>query len=116
MYGMSTHDGYTEILNGIKIKTINYGESTLMTEFLLDQNAVLPEHSHQHEQTGYLVKGKIKLFIGDSQKELKPGDSWNIPSNVRHKAEIIEDSVAIEVFSPCREDYKKFVNAEDIFE
>ena len=35
----------------------------------------------------------------------KPGDSWCIPGNVEHRAEVAQDSVAIEVFSPVREDY-----------
>lgn len=39
---------------------------------------------------------------------------WTILSNVKHKAEILEDSVAIEVFSPRREDYIKYENKEDI--
>jgi quercetin dioxygenase-like cupin family protein len=34
-----------------------------------------------------------------------PGDSWNIPMNVTHGAKVLEDSMAIEVFSPLREDY-----------
>jgi quercetin dioxygenase-like cupin family protein len=45
-----------------------------------------------------------------------PGDNWSVPSNSKHKAEIIEDSVAIEVFSPARDDYKRYVNGEDIEE
>jgi quercetin dioxygenase-like cupin family protein len=86
----------------------------LMTEFLLQKDAVLPEHSHPNEQTGYLVKGKIRLFVGDAVRDLVPGDSWNITNDVKHRAEILEDSVAIEVFSPVREDYLKFANDFDI--
>lgn len=108
MFGKKTTDGYTEVIPGIKIKTICYGKNTLMTEFLLKKDAELTEHHHKHEQTGYLVSGKIRLFIGEESRELNPGDSWNIPADIIHKAEIIEDSVAIEVFSPCREDYLKF--------
>ena len=37
--------------------------------------------------------------------EAKPVDSWCIPGNIEHGAEILADSVAIEVFSPVREDY-----------
>lgn len=85
-----------------------------MTEFLLQKGAILPEHSHPYEQTGYLVKGKLRLYIGDESKELVPGDSWNIAKDVLHKAEVLEDSVAIEVFSPVREDYLKFANSKDI--
>jgi len=114
MYGIQSDDGYVEILEGIRIKTINYGKDTLMTEFLLKKDALLIEHAHPFEQTGYLVNGAIKLYIDGSGKVLRPGDSWNIPSNVKHKAEILEDSIAIEVFNPCREDYLKFVNETDI--
>jgi quercetin dioxygenase-like cupin family protein len=33
------------------------------------------------------------------------GASWCIPADVLHDAEILEDSVAIEIFSPVRPDY-----------
>ena len=114
MFGKSSDNGYTEVLTGIQIKTIVYRESTLMTEFKLRKDAVLIEHTHVHEQTGYLVKGKIRLFIGDTNKVMNPGDSWCVSSNVRHRAEILEDSIALEIFSPCREDYLKYVCKEDV--
>ena len=114
MYGRHSEEGYIKIIDGIRIKTINYGKNTLMAEFLLEKGALLTEHSHPYEQTGYLVKGKIKLCIGGSEKILSPGDSWNIVSDEKHKAEILEDSVAIEIFNPCRQDYLKYVNQEDV--
>jgi len=114
MFGIASKNGYNEILPGIKIKTLCHGESTLMTEFQLLKNAILPEHSHPYEQSGYLVGGNIKLIIGENFRILFPGDSWSIPAGVSHFAEILADSVAIEVFSPAREDYLKFVNHEDI--
>jgi len=114
MYGKHSENGYAEIIKGIRIKTLCYGESMLMTEFLLHEGTILPEHSHPNEQTGYLVKGKIRLFIGEVVRELIAGDSWNINKDVIHRAEILEDSVAIEVFSPVREDYLKFIYDSDI--
>ncbi len=76
-----------------------------MTEFLLAEGSTLPRHSHPHEQTGYLVKGRIRLAIGEEEREMCPGDSWCIPSGVEHGALSLEDSVALEVFCPVREDY-----------
>jgi len=101
------HDpsGYKAALPGIQIKTICYGARTLMTEFLLERGSTLPRHSHPHEQTGYLVRGHIRLKIGAQEHDVRPGDSWCIPSAVEHGAQILEDSVAVEVFSPVREDY-----------
>jgi quercetin dioxygenase-like cupin family protein len=113
MYGISSEKGYTEVMPGIKMKNLCYGEKMNLTKFILKKNALLPEHNHENEQTGYLVKGKIRLFINNISRELKPGDSWNIKSNEKHKAEILEDSVAIEVFSPQRADYLPFLNIED---
>jgi quercetin dioxygenase-like cupin family protein len=97
--------GYKTPLSGIRMKTICYGERTLMTEFVLEQGSTLPVHSHPYEQTGYLVQGHIRLRIGAREHEVRPGDSWCIPSGEEHGAQILEDSVAVEVFSPVREDY-----------
>ena len=116
MFSIASRNGYKEIINGISIKTLSYGENSLLVEFLLKKDAALPEHKHINEQTGYLVKGSIRLFIDGKSKVLHPGDSWTILSNLKHRAEILEDSVAIEVFSPRREDYLKYENKEDIFE
>jgi quercetin dioxygenase-like cupin family protein len=98
-------EGYKTALPGIRMKTLCYGERTLMTEFLLERGSTLPGHSHPHEQTGYLVQGHMRLRIGDAEHEVRPGDSWCIPSGVEHGAQILADSVAVEVFSPVREDY-----------
>lgn len=100
-----SEEGYKVAVEGIEQKTLVHGEKTLMTEFLLKKGSLLPLHSHPHEQTGYLVSGHIRLCVGDETFDVKPGDSWCVPGDVEHNAEIIEDSVAIEVFSPVREDY-----------
>jgi len=101
------HDdgGYNLPIPGIEQKTLVYGEKTLMTEFLLKKGSILPRHAHPHEQTGYLVKGRIRLSINSEEYDAEPGDSWCIPGGVEHGAKIIEDAIAVEVFSPVREDY-----------
>ena len=105
MFLKKSEDGYHIATAGIERKTLAYGDQTLMTEFVLQRGSVLPAHSHPHEQTGYLVKGRILLTIGTDQYDVRPGDSWCIPGGVEHSGDIMEDAVAIEVFSPVREDY-----------
>ena len=105
MFEKQTSDGYKPALAGIAQKTLVHGDKTLMVEFRLQKNAALPLHAHPHEQTGYLVRGRMRLTIGDCVHEVMPGDSWCIPGGVRHCAQSLEDSVAVEVFSPVREDY-----------
>ena len=105
MFCKASKSGYKQVLPGIKLKTLVYGEKTLFSEFRLEADSALPKHSHLHEQTGYLVKGRIRLTIGQQTFEVGPGDCWCIPGNTDHSAEILEDSLAVEVFSPVREDY-----------
>ena len=105
MFQKHGDEGYRSALPGIEQKTLVYGVKTLMTESLLKKGHTVPRHSHPYEQTGYLVKGGLRLAIGPDEKEVSPGDAWCIPDGVEHGAEILEDSVAIEVFSPVRKDY-----------
>jgi quercetin dioxygenase-like cupin family protein len=105
MFLKKSGDGYLHPVTGIRQKTLVFGQNTLMTEFILDAGSTLPRHSHPHEQTGYLVAGHIRLWIDDMPFECRPGDSWCIPGNTAHSADILENSIAVEVFSPVREDY-----------
>ena len=105
MFYKRTHDEYIQALPGIERKTLVYGDKTLTAEFRLAKGSQLPLHSHPQEQTGYLISGRMQFFIGDAVYDVEPGDSWCVPGNVEHRAEILADSVAVEVFSPLREDY-----------
>ena len=98
-------EGYREVLDGVHLKTIVHGEHTLMTEIRLAKGAVVPEHEHTQEQTGYLISGSLRFFSGDEEEIAVPGDSWNLPGGFPHGAEALEDTVVVEVFSPVREDY-----------
>lgn len=105
MFYKQGNSGYRQAVQGVWMKTLVYGEQTLLTQFHLEAGFTLPRHAHEHEQTGYLVSGNIRLTIGETTYDAGPGDSWCIPGNVEHSAMIIVDSVAVEVFSPVRQDY-----------
>jgi quercetin dioxygenase-like cupin family protein len=105
MFYKRNPNGYKPVLEGIQLKTLVYGDKTLFSEFKMKTGSQLPRHSHPQEQTGYLVSGHIRLTIGKETFDVEPGDSWNVPCSMEHQAEILADSVAIEVFSPLREDY-----------
>jgi quercetin dioxygenase-like cupin family protein len=98
--------GYVNAMDGIRRKTLVFGANMLQTEFRLEGGKTLTMHRHPQEQTGYLVSGHIVLTIDGESYDLSPGDSWSIPGDTDHGARVLEDSIAIEVFSPVREDYK----------
>jgi quercetin dioxygenase-like cupin family protein len=105
MIAKGSPEGFREVLDGVLLKTIVYGDHTLMTEVRLARGAVVPEHEHTQEQTGYLISGSLRFFSGDQQEIAVPGDSWSFPGGCSHGAEALEDTVVLEVFSPLREDY-----------
>ena len=101
----ATHEGYIKVTDGVERKTLVFGKNTLLTEFRLEKGKMLPVHKHPYEQTGYLVSGHLVLIIDGQKHDMTPGGSWSILGGVEHGAEIVENSVAVEVFSPLREDY-----------
>jgi quercetin dioxygenase-like cupin family protein len=105
MIRQASQRGYQPALPGIGRKTLVYGARTLLTEFRMRKGSALPRHAHAAEQTGYLVSGHIRLTVGHRTVDMRPGDSWSIPSGTQHGAAVLEDSVAIEVFSPVRKEY-----------
>ena len=98
-------EGFIPAVPGIQRKTLVYGDSTLMSKFTMQKGSQLPLHSHPNEQTGYLISGHIQLIVGETIMDALPGDAWNIPAGQPHRAEVIEDSVVLEIFSPVRPDY-----------
>jgi quercetin dioxygenase-like cupin family protein len=96
---------YRQPLEGISFKSLAYGEKTHLTEFRLEKGSNIPKHAHRHEQTGYLISGKMKFTIDNEVFMAEAGDGWNIPGEVEHSVEVLENAVVIEVFSPAREDY-----------
>ena len=113
MFKQSKPTGHTEVITGIHLKTLVYGDHTLMTEVKLDKGAVIPPHSHPHEQTGYLVSGQLEFVVNGEHITTKPGDSWNIAGDQEHSATAIEETIVVEVFSPVREDYLPYFNQDE---
>jgi quercetin dioxygenase-like cupin family protein len=94
-----------EVRPGIIRRTLNEGERTMLVEFHLAKGGRIAAHAHPHEQIGYLVSGRLRCRIGQTSMELSAGDSWCVPPNVEHEAEVLEDAIAIDVFSPPRDEY-----------
>jgi quercetin dioxygenase-like cupin family protein len=107
MFTKKSDPEFKAVLDGVRFKTMALGLKTHLTEFHLAKGSVIPAHTHPHEQTGYIISGRLVFNIGGETFEAGPGDAWNIAGGVEHAVDVPEDSVVIEVFSPPREDYLK---------
>lgn len=95
-----------EMLPGITRRTLGWGDRMLLVEITLREGGLVPPHSHPHEQIGYLLKGQLEFTIGDAKTVVSAGDGYTIAGGATHSALALVDSVAVEVFSPVREEYK----------
>ena len=94
--------------------TFVHGEGVTLTHWTLGKDAILPSHSHHHEQISYVVSGKMcfELESGEA-KVLEPGDFAVFASNETHGGVALETSVVLDAFSPAREDFKAEMGWKD---
>ncbi|MCA9977929.1 MAG: cupin domain-containing protein [Anaerolineales bacterium] len=105
MFTKATTGGYKELLPGVHLKTLVYGDKSLLSQFWFEKGAKIPTHQHPQEQTGYLISGRLAFIVAGEAIVAEAGDSWSIPGDVPHSADVLEEAIVIEVFSPVREDY-----------
>ena len=82
-----------------------HGETMTIARLEMKQGSFVPEHSHHNEQITTIEKGRLKFVFGGKEVVIGAGESLQIPPHIPHSAEALEDSVAVDVFSPPREDW-----------
>lgn len=93
------------IFPGVEIRT-SAGKGMMLSVVRFEPNSVVAEHSHPHEQMGYLLEGHLEFTVGGVTRLLGPGDMWRIPGWVVHSVRALDEpAVALDVFHPIREDY-----------
>jgi len=84
------------------------GERVMLTHVYLKKGGVVPRHAHENEQITYVLEGGLRFWIGHDESEVidvRAGEVLHIPSYVEHKAEALEDTLDVDIFSPPRQDW-----------
>ena len=84
------------------------GERMMLAHVYLKQGAIVPRHAHENEQLTYILEGALRFWIGEDEAqviEVRAGEVLHIPSHVPHKAEALEDTLDVDIFSPPRQDW-----------
>ncbi len=93
------------IFPGVDIFT-TAGKNIMLSVVHLEQDSLVLDHSHPHEQMGCLIEGQLEFTIGAVTRMLKPGDIWRIPGGIVHRVRAVGGpAVALDVFHPIRDDY-----------
>ena len=89
-----------------------YSEKMMLAHVYLKKGAIVPAHDHINEQFTYVLSGTLRFWLGehadapgDVYTDVGAGDVLVIPSNVRHRAEALEDTLDVDIFNPPRQDW-----------
>jgi len=99
-------------LNGVKMgegvtRRVLSGKNLMLVLVEFEPGAVVPSHSHPHEQIGYVVSGRLRFTAEGVTRELGPGGVYSFAEGEEHAAEAVgsEPALAIDVFTPIRDDF-----------
>jgi quercetin dioxygenase-like cupin family protein len=90
------------------------GERTMLAHVYLKKGCIVPRHQHENEQLTYILDGSLKFWIGEDEKKvmvIRSGEVLHIPSMVWHKAEALEDTLDVDIFTPPRQDWLEKTDA-----
>lgn len=96
---------WIDIVPGIRRQTITAGTTMYQMRAELKAGSRLPEHHHPQEQIMHLVSGRLRVFAGGAEREMRAGESIYLASDMPHAVDVLEDSQVIDTFSPPRDDY-----------
>ena len=112
MSGPATHFRWIDLprerVTDLLDRRLITGKTMMLAHVYLKKGCIVPRHSHVNEQLTYVLEGCLRLWVGEDlgqMVDVKAGEVLLIPSNVPHKAEALEDTLDVDVFSPPRQDW-----------
>lgn len=98
-------DAKKRTFKGVSLDSLAVGEKSMVTKMNYVVGNYADQHTHPHEQCGYVISGKYRMTVEDKEFILNAGDSYAVPGNVPHSFKVLEAGEVVDVFTPHREDY-----------
>jgi len=83
-------------------------ERMMLSHVYLKKGCIVPQHSHENEQLSWILEGVLRFWLGEDESEVvdvAAGEVLHIPSHLPHKAEALETTLDVDIFSPPRQDW-----------
>lgn len=90
---------------GLKRRVLAYNDKLFLAEHEMVKGWSGAMHSHPHDQIVYVVHGHLRVTCQGKTFDVRTGGTFVVRGGVQHGASAIEESLVIDVFTPCREDY-----------
>jgi quercetin dioxygenase-like cupin family protein len=91
--------------SGLKRRVLAYNDKLFLAEHQMAKGWVGKVHSHPHDQIVYVVHGHLRIQCQGTIFDMRTGDTFVVRGGVEHDASAIQDSLVVDIFTPCREDY-----------
>ena len=86
-------------------RQVLHTETMTVARIVLAAGAVVPGHAHVNEQVTTVLEGRLRFVVDGREHIVVAGESVFLPANAQHEVEALSDAVALDVFSPVREDW-----------
>ncbi len=94
-----------EQLNALTSRKAIHTEQMTIARLRLRKGSIVPMHHHSNEQVTMLESGVLRFEVAGEEVVLRAGDVLRIPPDAPHMVETLEDSMALDLFTPRREDW-----------
>ena len=94
-----------EPMNALITRQYLVGTNVMLARIVLKKGARVPMHHHFHEQISHVVAGALNFTIDGKEVVVRAGEILTIPPDVPHQVIALEDSVALDIFNPPRQDW-----------
>lgn len=89
---------------GAFVTQVVAGDRMSVQHFRAEPGPCSPEHSHEHEELGFIAEGSWTITVNGDEQTAEAGDVYRIPGGEPHSSENPGDqaTVGIQIFSPPR--------------
>lgn len=94
-----------EQMTPLVTRQVIHASSITIARIVINAGGAVPTHSHMNEQVMNIISGRMKVVVDGAEMVLHGGQTLVLPPHVPHSVVAIEDTVAVDVFSPAREDW-----------
>lgn len=107
---MKVHDLNTqpgEQMSELVYRQVVHSGQMTVSKLALKPGAVVPLHHHENEQLSIVLRGRLRFLFPEAAIEVGAGQIMEIPPNLPHRVEVLEECDVIDMFAPPREDWKR---------
>ena len=100
---------------GVYRQILAFDDNIMLMIVKILPGSIVPKHSHRNIQAGLVIKGKLLFKTDKGELEISEGESYYIEPMENHEVYNLTamEAVALDVFTPKRDDYADYTRPPD---